>query len=578
MQPIPTQSSNNYEIIKDKTIKWCQNLYQDGIYDYKQYQACLSGLDSGSTNYFKAEEDPEGDTDYKKKYGYIQTPEEKITDVDPSKPMIKDDFVIVYFYHFKQKTYLLTDNSGKTFLDSEPENRSQREWQLVSISIQNENDTYVVKGNNGNYLTGTTDNTVNATSKVLSPWAQWKLIKNNDNYALYSITHKKYLAVSGDDLVLADGWSDNNLWFLKKKTNNMKGYVDRFDPASLNKTKDTLCNLMYDSYSNTLNFTYDVNYYQNKVIQLEFLRRQQLQHLIDITDESIRKANDKRNIIGKSVTNLQAEIENLKTIDRLDMVKASQKFESECNMNERCLNMALLLNNQFAGRWDRFRSFVINNLWKPHCNWTDDIVKAIINRTFTPTEEYCLQLKTKADDLTNQVAKNKDEYINMLNRNIEVVNELNDTIEELEIFKTDITEEFDVLIENEKTQLINFANNALNKKRESYATYSKTVDDIDAFINQLIKNNQELEIITNNLADDIDENLEQYDKMTSTYEDRKPAKAKSDLELLISTNTRLPNNQIKNTKIIFYLSILETLCLIVFTIYIFMQAFTKLTS
>ena len=575
--PTPTQSSNNYEIVKDRTIKWCQNLYQDGIYDYKQYQACLSGLDSGAMNLFKYDEEPEGDTDYKKKFGYIQTPEEKITDVDPSKPMIKDDFVFVYFYHLRQKSYLLTDDSGKTFLDSDPVNRNQREWQLVSITVQNEADTYIVKGNNGNYLTGTTDNTVNATSKVLSPWAQWKLIKNNDNYALFSIAHKKYLAVSGDDLILADGWSDNNLWFLKKKTNNIKGFIDRFNPESLNKTKDTLCNLMYDSYSKTLDFTYDLNFYENKVAQLEFLRRQQLQHLIDITDESIRKSNDKRTLIGKSITDLTAEIENLKTIDRLDMAKASQKFQSECNMDEKCLNAALSFNNKQPGLFDKLIFGSIDR-WKSQCNWTDDIVKAINARTFNPTEEYCLQLKAKADDLTNLVAKNKDEYINMLNRNIEVVNELNEAIAELEVFKSDMTEEFTILIENEKTSLINFANNASTKKKEAYATYSKTFNDIDVFMKQLIESNQELEITTNNIADDIDENLEQYDKMTSTYEDRKPAKSKSDLDFLISSNRRLPENKIKNTKIIFYLGILETLCLIAFTIYIFIQAFTKLSS
>lgn len=568
----PTEAPFNYEGVKDRTLKWCQKLYQDGIYDYKQYQACLSTLEAGNINYYKAEEEEESDDNYEKRYGYKQTPEEQTYNVNPAKPVVKDDFVIVYLYHFIEKGYLLSNSNNIVSIDNDPVDRDQREWQLISITIPNESETFVIKSRYGNYLTGTNQNTVNANSKVLTPWTQWKLKKYNDNFAFYSIAHKKYLSVHGDDIILSDGWSDKNLWILKNKTNPMKGYINRFDPSKLTNEKDRICNLMYDSYENALTYTYKVNYYENKVLQLEYLRNLQLNHLVDIANNLIRQATDKKAIIGKSITNLNKEIESLATVDRLDMVKANQEFESECNMTSNCLQSAISLNN---GAYGFFGNWILNRR-KNECGWSNEKANKIRTRTYQqPTEEYCLQLKAKADDLTQLVAKNKDEYLNMLKRNVEIVEDLNYRIAELEVFKSEITNEFTLLIVREKQELINLGAESLNLKKSSYATYVQIVNDIQKFIDQLTYENSNLEIQTNNLADDIDENLESYDKLTSTYYDRNPVKTKKDLDTIISSNQNVITTKVKNIKNMFYIGVLETLFLIMFTIFMFMKAFGK---
>jgi hypothetical protein len=301
--------------------------------------------------------------------------------------------------------------------------------------------------------------------------------------------------------------------------------------------------------------------------------------LLDIANNLIRQSTDKKTIIGKSVTDLQREIESLATVDRMDMKKASEEFVTECNMSDRCLNTALQISRRTG--WNSIpgiRNYFLR-IHQPRCGWSDSKVEKIRNQTFAePTEEYCLQLKAKADDLTQQVAKNKDEYINMLNRNIKVLEDLNYTIAELEIFKSEITNEFIILIQNEKQELINLGVEALNRKKTSYDDYVRTVNDIQTFINQLINENANLEIQTNNLADDIDENLESYDKLTSTYEKRNPVKTKKDLDLIILSNQEVINNQVKSIKTVFYIGILETLFLMMFTIFIFMKAITKLMS
>ena len=133
-----TMSCNNltYDNLKERLTNWCTKLYQDGIYDYNQYQDCLQNLDTGTVSYYKSSDKDRVDDnkDPKRIYGYYQKGREAVDNVNPNIPIIKDDFQRVTLYNQKDKGFLICKKDGKIKVLSNSDTKDELYWQLVSLS------------------------------------------------------------------------------------------------------------------------------------------------------------------------------------------------------------------------------------------------------------------------------------------------------------------------------------------------------------------------------------------------------------------------------------------------------------
>jgi hypothetical protein len=308
-------SQLSYNDLKTRVTKWCTKLYQDGIYDYNQYQDCLQNLDTGTVNYYKRTEDQSVDDekDVKRIYGYYPKGNEKIDDYNPNLPVIKDDYTKMKFFHPKENGFLTCGMDGAVDINPNAEIREEMNWQLMEITKEN---IFAIRSNYGKFLVGTDKNTVEATRDNLTPWGQWKMIKQNDMYAFLSVQHNKYLSYDGNILTLKQGWSDNNLWLLKEKEDSKGNFFETFDKSEFNLKKDELLNELDNKYRNTVDLKFKRDYYINKVAQLKYLRDQQQEYLI-------KHANNTRNNLLNQKQNITNEIQIIKR--KINTVNASRK-------------------------------------------------------------------------------------------------------------------------------------------------------------------------------------------------------------------------------------------------------------
>jgi hypothetical protein len=320
-------SQLSYDDLKSRVTKWCTKLYQDGIYDYNQYQDCLQNLETGTVNYYKRTEDESVDDekDVKRIYGYYPKGNEKIDGYNPNLPVIKDDYTKMKFFHPKENGFLTSGADGMVDINPNSEIREEMNWQLMEITKEN---IFAIRSNYGKFLVGTDKNTVEATRDNLTPWGQWKMIKQNDMYAFLSVQHNKYLSYDGNILTLKQGWSDNNLWLLKEKEDSKGNFFETFDKSEFNLKKDELLNEVDNKYRNTVDLKFKRDYYINKVAQLKYLRDQQKEYLI-------KHANNTRDNLLNRKQNITNEIQIIKNkINAINAIKQSWRNSRRNKQNQ----------------------------------------------------------------------------------------------------------------------------------------------------------------------------------------------------------------------------------------------------
>ncbi len=350
----------SYDELKDRVVNWCTKLYQDGIYSYNQYQECLKNLDTGSysDSYKSDEKNVDEGKDTERIYGYYKKGKEKLNDStsNPINPIVKDDFEIMNLFHYKKQKFMISNDEGSVFLDANPDNEEDKDWQLVSLGKEDEKDVYAIRSKSGNFLLGSDDNSVSASNNIISTWCQWKLIKHNDNFAFKSIVHKKYLSIINDELILADGWSDNNFWVINKKNLSENKHILKFDNSSLILRKNKLLNDLNNYYTNAIDYKYKRDYYKNKLDEITNLRKQQLDYILQYSNQKLEELqsgnsddnsdimkeisdlnyfndeikNDFSNLIENKIQELNTIINNNES-KRLDFLNQFRQSEAETN-------------------------------------------------------------------------------------------------------------------------------------------------------------------------------------------------------------------------------------------------------
>jgi hypothetical protein len=528
--------TSNYEHLKDRISEWCNKLYQDGVYTYTQYQKCLDNLDSGAAEFNKkTDENYDENKDLERIYGYYKKDKEKINidTANPNNMIIEDDFQKMTLYHNIKNKFLICDKNDVLSLDNNPDDVESKDWRLISLGKKDETNVYAIMSKYGKYIIGNDDGSVLVNSKILNTWCQWKMVKYNNAFGFQSVVHKKYLAPVGDELLLMDGWTDNNLWILKKKEISTGKNFIQYDNSSLMTKKDKLLNRMNNYYNNYLNYKYESEYYNQKLKQLMVIRNNQMDYLMDIADNNLQILKDSKNNIKKNQQN--PEFTGIEENDNL-----INQYYSNCFMDKVCIQRALEYSKRTLVT-DSTREEKIN---KDDCDWNSQQIDDIIKYKFKePTKDYC-------DSLGNRVD-------NILQRDI------NDKITQLEMYKNDVQIVFDKLKQKEYQDLHSLIETSNTNRDENYNEYTKSLDEVNQFIKSLNIAINKTENTIYNLTDSLDIKLEKQNKIDSEIAINQPPKSYDDLTNIINSNFEIAkSNHIKQRKWYVYL-VLEIIVVLI---------------
>ncbi len=557
-------SQLSYDDLKSRVTKWCTKLYQDGIYDYNQYQDCLQNLDTGTVNYYKRTEDQSVDDekDVKRIYGYYPKGNEKIDDYNPNVPVVKDDYTKMTFFHPKENGFLTSDKDGAIDINPNSEIREEMNWQLMEITKEN---IFAIRSNYGKFLVGTDKNTVEATRDNLTPWGQWKMIKQNDLYAFLSVTHNKYLSYDGNILTLKQGWSDNNLWLLKEKEASTGNFFESFDKSGLNLKKDELINELDNTYRKVVDLKFKRDYYRNKIAQLKYLRDRQKQFLI------LHANNSRENLLNRKKTAIK-ELEIIKQkLNLTNDEKNSQynfftkQYQSDCMMTQDCIDFAAEMSQPISSdNYDKTRVEKIKNK-QAECKWTDDLTYNIISRNYTqPTASFCEDLNSQVDSLKMLLEKNRGGYSKLFNDKNNEIRSINYNLARINVFKNDIEVDFKDLNEKEKIELNKVVENTETERQDILKQFRKAEIDLVDYIKYLGDSNRSAENEIKGLMSDIDDKLNKNNKLELDISMNNSNVKSDDLEELIKSNESVIDNQIYYKRNEFVLMITTVIILILF--------------
>lgn len=558
-------SQLSYDDLKSRVTKWCTKLYQDGIYDYNQYQDCLQNLDTGTVNYYKRTEDEmiDDEKDVKRTYGYYPKGNEKIDEYNPNVPVVKDDYTKMKFFHPKENGFLTSGADGAVDINPNSEIREEMNWQLMEITKEN---IFAIRSNYGKFLVGTDKNMVEATRDNLTPWGQWKMIKQNDLYAFLSVTHNKYLSYDGNNITLKQGWSDNNLWLLKEKEDSKGNFFENFDKSGLNLKKDELINELDNKYRNTVDLKFKRDYYKNKIAQLKYLRDQQKQSLIKHANNTRENLlNQKRRLI-QEIQIIKSKI-NLSTGEKnAQYTYLSNQYKSECEMEKECIDFADEMSQPISStQYDVTRVEKIKNK-QVECKWSDDLTYRILSRNYTqPTAEFCENIKTQVDLLQKTLYTTKGGYSKLFNQKNKNIKNINYNLAKINAFKNDIEASFIDLNEKESLELNKIVEMVEKERLDVLQQFRKAEIDVMDYIKYLADSNSSMENEIKGLMGDIDGKLNQNNKLELDISINSSNAKSDDLEEIIKSNESVIDNQIyyKRNEFILIISILIILIIFI---------------
>lgn len=568
-------SQLSYDDLKSRVTKWCTKLYQDGIYDYNQYQDCLQNLDTGTVNYYKRTEAEtvDDEKDVKRIYGYYQKGNEKIVDYNPNVPVIKDDYTKMTFFHPKENGFLTSDKDGSVDINSNSEIREEMNWQLMEITKEN---IFAIRSNYGKFLVGTDRNTVEASRDNLTPWGQWKMIKQNDLYAFLSVTHNKYLSYDGNVITMKQGWSDNNLWLLKEKEDIKGNFFEIFDKSEFNLKKDELISVIDNKYRSVVDLKFKRDYYRNKIAQLRYLRDQQKAYLINHANNTRETLLNRKRATLKEMEVIKSKLNLTKGEKNAQYDYLSKKYQAECEMSQECSDFAdEMVQPISSSTYDNERIEKIKNK-QAECKWTDDLTYRIISRNYTkPTDVFCNDLNIQTEALKNMLEKKGGDYFKLFKQKNDMIKSINYNLVKINNFKNDIEAEFKDLNEKEKFELNKIVEQTETERLAMLEQFRKAEIDVMDYMKYLADSNRDTENEIKGLIGDIDNKLNKNNKLELDISMNSSNAKPDDLQEIINSNDSVLDNQIYYKRNEFMLTITVLLILFIFSGYMMYQTYLK---
>lgn len=581
--PTPTPTPNqtlpfDYDGVKERITKWCNKLYQDGTYDYKKYQDCIKSLDTTIIkNYKRSNEDMEDDDkDVSRLYGYYKDARENEDGTNPAIPTVKDDFELFNIYHSQEKLYLVSEKDGNVNISSDVAYQDARDWQLINLGKRDETDVYAVRSKYGKFLTGKKDDSISAGYDNISTWSQWKIIKKNDRYMFYSLFHKKYMAIRGDSLLLIEGVNDENIWELKEKIIPDGRFLTRNDKSNLNKRKNELTNSMLTYYQNALDKKFEREYYENKIMELNYLRDKQKDYLLVLANSKLQELTLRKNqlITQNSETEENLESFNGKTVD--DLNQLNLQYTGECQMTEECSNAAMQFQQPSSGSLNELNRVQRINGMKEKCKWTTQRINDIINRNFIPpTEEYCSTLKQQVNDLSLMLSGGDESLHQQIEDNLKIIENIDKEIESIQSFKNDVISMYDQIKSSDIKDLRLIVDKKESERLDNLVKFRKAEKDTDDFITEMTANNEKADKTVIGLVDEIDRKLVENNQLGLSLKTGKSKAEINNYKDIISNNDQVVTKQLQNGYRQFYISAFILICIIIAIMFMTFKTYNK---
>lgn len=495
--------SLTYSDLKDRMTKWCNKLFQEGVYDSEQYQSCLKNLEIGtveSTGYYDNTEDLDDGKEMKHIYGYYQRGRDKINPMDPSKKIVKDDFQKMLIQHANSHLFLIANGQGDLSLSANPDKFDERDWQIVDLG---QSQHYALRSYYGRYLIGNDTGTTNANRDQLSPWAQWKLEKHNHQYSFFSVVHEKYLTIYNDQPVLRDGWNDSNLWNISEKSKTSGGFLGNFDNSSLTLQKDNMLGDLGTYNTNRVEYQTKSLILKNKRNYLNLLRDNQRKFMLQMSDKAGNKLEENKKITGDKINALKKSLETQlkehdEKVEKDNSSKTINPFESQSSRLNR------------EAKLEKFNKLKRQEILSAHNIDIDLYEKNIVN--------------------------------------------LDSRIEDLENYKIEITDNFTVIKEKENEELgkLIAENTSISNQWQTKAKEQTSL--IIKWIKELSKENKILESQIDSLRSEISIQLEDINSIAINIENGKTENTEFQARAIVNDEIRI--GQLADLKYQFYIGIM----------------------
>ncbi len=580
-QPKKIEKPFDYDGVKERITKWCNRLYQDSNYDYKKFQDCIKSLDTGVPKNYKRNKKDEADEgkDVARIYGYYQNAHEDENNANPATPTIEDDLELFNIYHTKEKVYLVVEKNGQTNASSDVKYRDARDWQLINLGKKDETDIYAIRSKYGKFLIGKKNDKISATSNNISIWAQWKVIKKNDSFMFYSLFHKKYMAIRGDNLLLVEGVNEENMWELKEKIIPEGRFLTRTDQSDLTKKKNELTNSMVAYYQNALNNKFEREYYENKIEKLNYLRDQQKAFLFTMADTRIQELMLKKDELETINREAEERLELFKDKTPDDLAELNRRFNSECNISEACLNASMELQQPTNGFIQNFGRIMKIHRMKGPCGWSPQNINDIINRTFTTTPpEVCAELKREINDLTIMLNGGTSELQTKMEETQKSIENIDKEMESLESFKYDVTSMYDEIKSNDIQELRKLVEKFESDRLNNLVKFRQFEQNTDKFIAEMTKKNKDSDKRVAGLVDDIDRKLVENNKLGLALKAGQSKAEINNYKDIIDNNDTVISKQLQWSYRQFYISAFILLCIILSIFFMVFKTYNRFTS
>jgi hypothetical protein len=225
-----TETFNNYQDIKTKTLNWCEKMQKVGLLTEDQFNQCVSTFNDASSGLLPKDfKTPQ--TGMSRNYSLYNTQSKELTS-----EITGDNTNTIMLSNVDGLT-LACKPDNSIYLVSNVNDTTINQNELYFTLIPQTDDVYAILSPYGKYLIANTDYTASFTGTSIGPMASWKIIKItsltnksadnsstvkissvqfNDFNLIYDVVDKKV----ENPLKIVYGTSDNMKWTMNTKLQN----------------------------------------------------------------------------------------------------------------------------------------------------------------------------------------------------------------------------------------------------------------------------------------------------------------------------------------------------------------------
>lgn len=252
--------TTTYQDIRNKTIKWCEKLLDNGIYEQAKYNECVRGFVDMEVGMLPPEMKPPT-TNNEHSYSLYDRQSNYTT-----RNIARSDSGNILLKTINGM-YLACNINGELYLTNGKDlsNQKELEWKL---NFQ-KNNTYTILSTYGNFVGVSKDKRVNASTNIqkatqgtnrkpianresLDPSTIWKISKSNNTIIIESVKYPGEKITAYTPITLTKGQTEAHSWLLTDLPSKSESIIPIYEPQDVYEIKNKLLteleNLLKDKF------------------------------------------------------------------------------------------------------------------------------------------------------------------------------------------------------------------------------------------------------------------------------------------------------------------------------------------